>query len=345
MAFTISNWWTEKEGILGHEVMKKYRVYTNSKGNYYHDEIAGLVSHALSSFAPVELCDEQSGFTDEDWHIIIAPHEFFAIGKGKDLIESLPDKLIYITTEQSHSPWFEKSIPLLYKAAVIWDLDLETAEKLRSYHQHVYHMPLGWEKEYLHFQKINKIPTNPSYFFGHEVNSSNSSLFAQYEQRPIDVFFIGAHTPRREQLIAALAEDLSDLKCCFLIQNGARPLRPGVNTTLDSNMVCALEQRSKIVLNLHRDDEKYFESHRLIYHSVAQGGLAISEPLTAQGAVESIPIVETLKESMGSVIRYYLTDAGGIGKASRLAQKQFEVMVKTRSMSKTLQKLADILPR
>lgn len=324
--------------------MKKYRVYTNSKGNYYHDEIAGLLYHALSSFAPVELCDEQSGFTNEDWHVIIAPHEFFAIGKGKDLIQSLPDKLIYITTEQSHSPWFEKSLPLLREASVVWDLDFETAETLKAYHQSVYHMPLGWAQDYRHFQRIDKMPSTPAYFFGNDVSQSASSLFSEYEQRPIDVFFIGAHTPRREQFIAMLAEDLSDFKCCFLIQNGARPLRPGVNTTLNSTIVCALEQRSKIIINLHRDEMKYFESHRLIYHGVAQGALVISDLLSPQGGQESIPIVETLKESMGSVIRYYLEDVGGKQKAGQLAGKQFSVMVKNRSMSNTLKELTYALP-
>lgn len=324
--------------------MKKFRVYTNSQGNYYHDEIAGLVSYALSTFAPVESCDEKTGFTDEDWHIIVAPHEFFAIGEGKDLIQSLPDKLIFITTEQAHSPWFEKAIPMLSRASVIWDLDLETAEILKSHHQNVYHMPLGWEKEYRYFQEIHKVPFTPSYFFGNEVYGSVSSLYSDYKCRPIDVFFLGAHTPRREQAIAALAEDLTDYKCCFLIQNGARPLRPGVNTMLDSSIVCALEQRSKIILNLHRDENKYFESHRLIYHGVAQGALVISEPLSAQGGKESIPIVETLKESMGSVIRHYLDDVGSDQKAEKLAERQYSIMVKNRSMSNTLKQLTNTLP-
>ncbi len=325
--------------------MGQFKVYTNSKGNYYHDEIAGLIAHSLRKFSTVKRGNENSVFSDEDWNIIVAPHEFFAIGRGRKLGRTtLPEKTIFITTEQPQSLWFEKSLPLLDKAFALWDLDLRTAGVLGSYHKNVFHMPIGWERDYVHFREISELPFNSSYYFGDEVYQSPSRLLGKYEDRPIDVFFLGGYTCRREELIATMVEDLMEFKCCLLVQNGSKPVRPGVNTSLNSTTVCALEQRSKIVLNLHRDSEIYFESHRLIYHGVAQGALVISEPLISQNRREVIPFVEVSKGELGRTIRYYLKDSKGKEMASHLAKKQYNALIAGESMSSTLRKLTDLLP-
>jgi hypothetical protein len=96
------------------------------------------------------------------------------------------------------------------------------------------------------------------------------------DTRPIDVVFLGTSTPRRLRLIAAAAPYLSrhdtDLRFVDAVASRLEP----VDGFVAGEEKLRLLGRSKIVMNLHPDDDPLFEWLRA-YEALANGCLLVSE--------------------------------------------------------------------
>ena len=112
-----------------------------------------------------------------------------------------------------------------------------------------------------------------------ETEISNRSYFHQpLSDRPIDIFFIAHASERRRAFFAKHASFLSKYRCYLHIPNLIGPVISGRTTDMDTKTVIGLEQRSKIILNIHHGQDVYFEWHRIVMHGIWQKALVISEP-------------------------------------------------------------------
>src|SRR5882757_9592600 len=87
---------------------QRFALYTSSRGNYFFHEIRDQIGAGLKELGmAVEFRDERNAFgAQADWHIVIAPHEFFELGAGKDLVgKPWPANLIIFNTEQPSTRW------------------------------------------------------------------------------------------------------------------------------------------------------------------------------------------------------------------------------------------------
>src|SRR5262249_19058628 len=96
--------------------------------------------------------------------------------------------------------------------------------------------------------------------------------------RPIDVIFFGNPTHRRDVFYSRAAAVFAAYRCYFHFSDSSKPLRAGQTTYMNTPTVMGLVQRSKILLNIHRDEDLYFEWQRIVMQGIWQKALVISEP-------------------------------------------------------------------
>jgi hypothetical protein len=92
-----------------------------------------------------------------------------------------------------------------------------------------------------------------------------------WDDRPIDVLFIGSHSPRRERWLAALQADLPALRWSVHMPSDRAPLTGHGPDSLHTADAVAAARRAKVLLNVHRDDAvTYFEWQRIVWRGLWQ---------------------------------------------------------------------------
>jgi hypothetical protein len=255
-------------------------VACSSIGNYFFVEIAdcirmGLIEAGQQAFAVTEndVLDRQY-----DLLFVVAPHEFFILGAGVALASRLDwRRVVSVNTEQLQTQWFIKGIDQLAKSRGILDINPQTAAVLRDFGLDAHFLPMGIADGFSAANEVATLP--PSQVLEHlgagVVDFAHSR--ERYADRPLDVVFIGALTRRREAFLARSAGTLARYRCFFYLPLAERPFLPGKTSYLDSTQCYGLSQRTKVLLNIHQDDNSYFEWHRIVFHGIMQGALVLTE--------------------------------------------------------------------
>jgi hypothetical protein len=93
---------------------------------------------------------------------------------------------------------------------------------------------------------------------------------------------------------------------------------------LQTRITTGLSRRSKIVLNIHRDDLPYFEWHRVIFMGLWQRALVISETVNeSQPFVPGVDFVQAALDEIPEAIEYYLRDPIGMQEAENIRNAGF----------------------
>src|SRR5262245_20388357 len=124
-----------------------FAIYTSSLGNYFFSEFRDVLAAGFQSLGlQVDLRDERGGFSEvADWHLVVAPHEFFYLGAGRELSEKpLPSNLILFNTEQPSTQWYARARHYFSKAHGIWDLNHGASREIARTGFNCAHLPLGY---------------------------------------------------------------------------------------------------------------------------------------------------------------------------------------------------------
>jgi hypothetical protein len=309
---------------------QQFCLYTSSQGNYFFQEIRDLLAGGLEELGlAVALREDTDGFGSPDaWHVVLAPHEFFCLGAGPQLgQESLPNRLIIINTEQPSTHWFRLSVPYFPRAQVIWDIDYLSAQRLFYQGWKCRHLALGYVPDFRPFGKKKALPEHYGTCFLEPQVRKRSPLVEPLAIRPIDLVFFGNPTPRRHQFYTAAAALLAKYHCYFHFSDGSRPLLAGKTTCMNTSTVMGLVQRSKILLNIHRDTDLYFEWQRIVMQGLWQKTLVISEPCSpAPPFRPGIDYVEAPLTEIPAKIDYYLSDLRGRQEAQVIAAEGYRTL-------------------
>ena len=309
----------------------RFRVYTNSQGNYFFHEMRDLVVAGLTELGfTAEAADETEGFGSggDDWHIIIAPHEFFYIGTGWSLAEGqLPANLVLVNTEQSCTQWYQLASRFFPRAHTIWDIDYTSSQRLWCQGLRGGYLPLGYLANFPLYQPVTELPDHYGTKFLSSDIRDRSTLADPLVSRPIDVVFFGNTTAKREQFFAEAAPILAKYACYLHFSNTAKPLLAGKTTYMDTPTVLGLVQRSKILVNIHRAEDRYFEWHRIVMLGIWQRILVISEPCTpAPPFRPGIDFIEAELADIPKKVDYYLSSARGRREAQAIASEGYRTL-------------------
>jgi hypothetical protein len=260
----------------------KIGVYCNSLGNFFMQEIANLVHWQFSALNfDSQLRTEESDPAEAfDIRIFVAPHEFFWLGQGaiwRHLVQA--SGTVLFNVEQVQTAWFCKGLSFLLEAPLVFDLNFQSAVLLRRMGCNAIHyMPPYLED--CSYTRSQPDVSEVELVRGYEFSKSRFDWRKHQglSDRPIDIIFIGSESERRVKAIERLRELTDKYRFVCVYTHQDRPLTTGNYRTTSPEINCALSQRSKIVLNIHRDWIGYFEWSRMVMQGFWQGACVVSDP-------------------------------------------------------------------
>ncbi len=309
---------------------RHFAIYTSSVGNYFFSELRDLLAAGFRSLGlQVDVRDEREGFSEvADWHLIVAPHEFFYLGGGPELgNQPSPSNLIVFNTEQPSTQWYARAYDYFSKAYGIWDINHDSSQAISREGFNCEYLPLGYLSDFKPFQEVEELPDHYGTCSLDEKIRKNTYLHKSFAERPIDVLFLGTLSVRREKFFAHTSRVLSNHICYLHLPEAQGPLLAGFNTPMDTATSVGLAQRSKILLNIHRGADRYFEWHRIVMHGIWNRALVITEPCGNGPPFQpGVHFVEAPLSQIPDVIKYYLTDPKGQAEAEEIALRGFQTL-------------------
>jgi GT2 family glycosyltransferase len=233
--------------------MKPVEVYVAAAGNEFMSDLADwLVEAAARTGRDAKLVTDRLPADPAVTNLVVAPHEFFPLhgGGDRDLIEAAAVS-VPVCTEQPGTQWFYIQLSYCRPAAAVLDINVNGVDALRRHGVAAERLPLGG------------VP----------------SMVGQPAERDVDVLFLGGDTARRRATLAALAPLLWVRRSELRLFRFTEPVHGGVPGLVFGADKYALLARSRILVNIHRDDSEpgYFEWARIV-EAMANGTTVVSEP-------------------------------------------------------------------
>ncbi len=301
-------------------------LYVSSLGNFFMTEIADiLLAGFTEAGVTAERLDEKSApAPNATHHIVIAPHEFFVLGDGKKWArDDFVSKAILFSTEQVQTQWFARSLVFLLRAKAVADMNAQTAAILRKGGVPAITVQPGFARNFAPFSSQSPLAKHPAFASLTPETRAFEATGKPFAARPLDVLFLGSASRRREKLLASYAPKFASLNTFLYATRIFRPLDPASNPTAAPQVTAALLQRSKVLLNLHRDEYTYFEWWRLM-QAFWQKTLVVTEPCFPHPLYK--PGTHFLTEAprhIPHLVNWLVTSKDGQAKAEEIRTRAF----------------------
>ena len=280
---------TGESGSTQREI-KTVHLFVTSKSNLFIREIAELLCSGFRALGceaqlfvdriPVERTEEGK------IQIVVTPHEFFNLFLRYKLawekIQRLTNHLFLLSTEQPDSEWFDSNLVAAPHARAMLDIHFSGVTAYRARGLRCFHLPLGYHP--LLEQR------------------DASTTFT----RDVDICLLAAMTDRREEFIAANADFVAARNCHLRLVPIGFAKTEETRSYLPMAKRNALLQRTKILLNVHYSDLRYFEWHRALI-ALANRCCLITE--TCEGFEPLVPgkhFVMAEADDLTTCCEYYL---------------------------------------
>jgi GT2 family glycosyltransferase len=270
--------------------IKTVHLFVTSKSNLFIVEIAQLVCAGFrdAGFTAELFVDRipEEQTPDDTIQIVVTPHEFYNLFLTPQFSESELQRrtrhLYLLGTEQPESDWFHSNMVIAPYARAMLDINPLGVEGYRARGLRCAHLPLGY----------------------HPLLAATRIVPAT--EREIDICLLASLTERREKFLAAHADFFADRNCHLRLVPIGFAKTETTKSYLSVDERNALLQRSKILLNVHYSELRYFEWHRMLI-GLANGCCIITE--TCEGYAPLVPGKHFVMVEPGNVVRaceYYL---------------------------------------
>jgi glycosyltransferase involved in cell wall biosynthesis len=268
----------------------KVDLFVTSKSNLFIREIAELLCAGFRD-ADCEaqlLVDQIPAERTEEGkiQIVVTPHEFFNLFLNHKLpwenIQRLTNHLLLLSTEQPESEWFDSNLVTAPHARAMLDIHLSGVAAYRERGLRCFHLPLGYHP------------------LLEESDTSENS------EKDIDICLLAAMTDRREEFIAANAAFFAARNCHLRLVPIEFAKTEDTRSYLPAPQRNALLQQTKILLNVHYSDLRYFEWHRALI-ALANRCCLVTE--TCEGFEPFVPgkhFVMAKADDLTACCEYYL---------------------------------------
>ncbi|MEY2493341.1 MAG: hypothetical protein QOH24_2292 [Verrucomicrobiota bacterium] len=273
--------------------IKRIDLLMTSKSNLFIREIGELIG---AGFREID-CETRILLdrppterpSPDTLQIVVTPHEYYNLFLTQEIgfekAQQLTRQVVLLCTEQPETEWFQSNLWWTSQARAVADISPLGAAAYRARGLPCYCLPLGYHP-----------------ILGTAEPSEG--------ERPYDVTFLGSMTHRRDAFFAESAPFFSEHRCHIRLV----PL--GFAKTKQTRSYLSVEKRNellsqtKLLLNVHYSDQKYFEWHRMLA-GIANGCCLISEKCEGYGALipgEHFIMVE--QDQLIEVCDYYLNNPG-----------------------------------
>jgi hypothetical protein len=292
-------------------------IFCWEEGNFFFTEIAKYLEVYLSEagYAAKRASDLPRSGARTHNIIVVAPHEFCVHGPGKGWAEQTLERAVYLNTEQWHTGWFSLAYRYMSMSNKAIDMNPASAAGLQS---------LGIQTAFL---PITPLPETPfcvsdaplSLDFAKNRYIRPLTYPAELSERPYDILFVGASNARREAALASLAPALAEHDAYLHCPRLKGPMRHGDPDTMVTSDLVQIARNSKILLNIHQGESRYFEWHRLFLFGIMEGCVVLTEPCIPNAFVEADrDYLECELEAMPERLHWLLETADGQSEMHRI---------------------------
>ena len=232
-----------------------WRVFVSEHGNVFMREIAEhLVEGLVAQGRVAEVVTDELPEAGEATHnLVVAPHEFFPLFPASE-----PDRLraadhaLCINTEQPSTPFFPLALTYAQRGPAVLDINRFSLDALRHRGLRALHLPLGYVASIDHWR------------------------LDRTRERTIDIGFLAGRTERREAFIGGAAGQLWEWRTDLRFFSWHRPRRADDATFMAGTEKYSNLANTRVLLNVHRDTEPYFEWARVV-EAIANGCVVATE--------------------------------------------------------------------
>jgi glycosyltransferase involved in cell wall biosynthesis len=284
---------------------RQVELFATAKSNLFIIEIGELIAagfRELGCAARLRI-DEMPDVNPppDALQIVVTPHEYYNLFLSEQVSRArareLTRNVVLLCTEQPETGWFQSNLQWTPYARGVADINAlgvlaYRRRGLRSHHFHLgYHGMLAAPQQRSH------------------------------PEREYDITFLGSMTRRREEFLAEHAEFFSRHRCHLRFVPLSFAKTKVTRSYLTAEDRNDLLNQTRILLNLHYSEEKYFEWHRMLA-GLANGCCIISETCEGYGAlVPGKHFIMVEHEDLLPCCEYYLRHAE---ECARIAQQGLE---------------------
>jgi hypothetical protein len=213
-------------------------------------------------------------------HVFLPPHEYVALS-GHRPSKELLRRSILISAEQPQSSFFAENVELSQDAGAVFDINPRSVRAYRRQGVKASELELGYTEPWDRFDA---------------------------SERDIDILFLGRVTPRRAQALASYAGLFERFRCHLLLSDNSRPNVASGAAFVAREDKRALLARAKVLLNIHGEEEPFFEWLR-VAEAMCAGCAVVSEHSTDMAPLQwGQHIVSGGVESLGLLCAWLLED-------------------------------------
>jgi GT2 family glycosyltransferase len=251
-----------------HLLTKRVDLFATAKSNLFIIEIGELVAagfRELGCEAQLHLdAIPEENPPDETLQIVVTPHEYYNLflteKVSRKRARELTRNVHLLCTEQPATGWFESNLQWGSHSAGLADIN-----------------PLGVAAHRARGMRAHQLQLGYHPILAHPVTRPHA-------ERAFDITFLGSMTERRDEFFARHADFFAHRRCHLRLV----PL--GFAKTKETRSYLSVERRnellsdSRILLNVHYSEQRYFEWHRMLV-GLANGCCIITETCQGHGAL------------------------------------------------------------
>ena len=240
-------------------------MFVSQHGNVFMHEIAEHLAEAVAAGGrEVTVITDELPVAGGDPldQLVVAPHEFFGLFPGHDAdVEAAARHSASINTEQAGTPFFERAMHFARRGPVVFDINPFSLAAIRRLGLPAVHLPLGYVPSMDHWRRGSR-------------------------ERHVDIAFLAGRTPRRELFLGGAASVLWEWRTELRVFSWHRPILGGAPSFLAGDAKFDALADTRILLNVHRGDDPYFEWARVL-EAAANGCVVVTE--TSTGTAPLVP--------------------------------------------------------
>jgi Glycosyl transferase family 2 len=243
-------------------------------------------------------------------HVFLPPHEYVSLSRYRPPAPLL-ERSIVISAEQPDSHFFAANLPLAREAGAVFDINPRSVRAYRAEGVEASLLELGHTELWDRFD---------------------------HAERDIDILFLGRLSPRRELALASYADMFERFRCHLGLSDNSRPNVASGAAFVAGEDKRDLLARAKVLVNVHGEDEPYFEWLR-IAEAICAGCAVVSEHSTDIAPLEwGRHIVTGQLGSLGLFCAWLLED-GNL--REQIRSDAYELLLRERPLSSAARQLAD----
>ncbi len=235
-------------------------MFVSGFGNVFMREIAEHLVEALDAGgrdATVVTDELPVAGGDPLDQLVVAPHEFFGLFRADSAdVEAAAQHCVSINTEQAGTPFFERAMHFARCGPVVFDINPFSLGAIRRLGLAAVHLPLGYVSSMDHWRR--------------------GGLDETAGERTVDIAMLAGRTPRRELFLGGAASVLWEWRTDLRMFSWHRPILGGGPAFLAGDAKFDALANTRILLNVHRGDDPYFEWARVL-EAAANGCVVVTE--------------------------------------------------------------------